>query len=66
MPLPGGDQISVTFVGPGPTLWGSYFDPETQSSRLAGWYFEGGDLTPNPLPAKAMMRALGHPAGQCH
>jgi 4-hydroxy-tetrahydrodipicolinate synthase len=27
--------------------------------------FEGGDLTPNPIPAKAMMRALGRPAGQC-
>jgi len=27
--------------------------------------FETGDLTPNPLPAKAMLRALGQPAGQC-
>lgn len=27
--------------------------------------FETGDLTPNPIPAKAMLRALGQPAGQC-
>jgi 4-hydroxy-tetrahydrodipicolinate synthase len=27
--------------------------------------FETGDLTPNPLPAKAMMRVLGLPVGQC-
>jgi 4-hydroxy-tetrahydrodipicolinate synthase len=27
--------------------------------------FETGDLAPNPIPAKAMMRAIGQPAGQC-
>jgi 4-hydroxy-tetrahydrodipicolinate synthase len=27
--------------------------------------YETGELTPNPLPAKAMMRAMGLPAGQC-
>jgi len=32
---------------------------------LESWRFQSGDLTPNPIPAKAMMRALGLPAGQC-
>jgi 4-hydroxy-tetrahydrodipicolinate synthase len=32
---------------------------------LESWRFQGGELTPNPIPAKAMMRALGLPAGQC-
>ena len=27
--------------------------------------FETSDLTPNPMPAKAMMRVLGLPAGEC-
>jgi 4-hydroxy-tetrahydrodipicolinate synthase len=32
---------------------------------LESWRFQSGDVTPNPIPAKAMMRALGLPAGQC-
>ena len=32
---------------------------------IESWDFETGDLTPNPIPAKAMLRALGLPAGQC-
>ncbi|MFO0749416.1 MAG: HYR domain-containing protein [Myxococcota bacterium] len=44
VPLPGNQPV-VTFVGPGPTLWGNYVDLETNSTRVAGWYFEGGDLT---------------------
>jgi 4-hydroxy-tetrahydrodipicolinate synthase len=32
---------------------------------LESWSFQTGDTTPNPIPAKAMMRALGLPAGQC-
>ncbi|MBV9662006.1 MAG: 4-hydroxy-tetrahydrodipicolinate synthase [Acidimicrobiales bacterium] len=27
--------------------------------------FQSGDLAPNPVPAKAMMRALGHEVGEC-
>ena len=27
--------------------------------------FQSGDLTPNPVPAKTMMRVLGLPVGQC-
>ena len=32
---------------------------------LESYAFESGDLTPNPIPAKAMMRVLGLPVGQC-
>jgi 4-hydroxy-tetrahydrodipicolinate synthase len=36
------------------------------NARLTeSWAFETGDLTPNPLPTKAMMRVMGLPAGQC-
>ena len=38
---------------------------ELNALLLESYDFEGGDLTPNPLPVKAMMRALGQPAGQC-
>lgn len=32
---------------------------------LESYLFESGDLTPNPIPTKAMMRVLGLPVGQC-
>lgn len=32
---------------------------------LASFDYETGDDAPNPLPAKAMMRVLGHSVGQC-
>jgi 4-hydroxy-tetrahydrodipicolinate synthase len=32
---------------------------------LESYAFETGDLTPNPIPAKAMMRVLGLHVGQC-
>ena len=32
---------------------------------LDSFAFETGDEAPNPLPAKAMCRVLGLPAGQC-
>lgn len=32
---------------------------------LESWRFESGDVTPNPIPSKAMLRVLGLPAGQC-
>ncbi len=38
---------------------------EINASLLESYDFESGDLTPNPIPAKAMLRALGQPAGQC-
>jgi 4-hydroxy-tetrahydrodipicolinate synthase len=38
---------------------------ELNALLLESWDFEGSELTPNPIPAKAMMRAIGQPAGQC-
>ena len=38
---------------------------ELNALLLESWDFEGSELTPNPIPAKAMMRAIGRPAGQC-
>lgn len=32
---------------------------------LASWDFETGDLRPNPIPTKTMLRLLGLPGGQC-
>ena len=32
---------------------------------LESYRFESGDLTPNPIPTKAMMRVLGMPVGEC-
>ena len=38
---------------------------EINARLIESWDFETGDATPNPIPAKAMLRALGLPAGQC-
>jgi 4-hydroxy-tetrahydrodipicolinate synthase len=38
---------------------------ELNALLLESWEFESSELTPNPIPAKAMMRAIGRPAGQC-
>lgn len=35
------------------------------ASLLGSFAYETGDAAPNPIPAKAMMRALGLPVGQC-
>ena len=35
------------------------------ASLLDSFAFETGDAAPNPVPAKAMMRVLGLPVGQC-
>lgn len=32
---------------------------------LASWDFETGDLNPNPVPTKTMLRLLGLPGGEC-
>jgi 4-hydroxy-tetrahydrodipicolinate synthase len=32
---------------------------------LPSFAYETGDEAPNPIPAKAMMRVLGHRVGQC-
>ena len=33
--------------------------------QLESFEFETGDLAPNPVPSKAMMRTLGHDVGEC-
>ncbi len=38
---------------------------EINVKLLPSYDFETGDAAPNPLPAKAMMRVLGHAVGQC-
>lgn len=38
---------------------------EVNATLLASYAFETGDAAPNPVPAKAMMRVLGLPVGQC-
>jgi 4-hydroxy-tetrahydrodipicolinate synthase len=36
------------------------------NARLGeSWEFQTSDAAPNPVPTKAMMRALGLPAGEC-
>jgi 4-hydroxy-tetrahydrodipicolinate synthase len=38
---------------------------ELNARLLESYDFESGDLTPNPVPTKAMLNALGRPAGPC-
>jgi len=38
---------------------------EINARLIESYDFETGDANPNPLPAKAMLRTLGLPAGQC-
>jgi 4-hydroxy-tetrahydrodipicolinate synthase len=38
---------------------------EVNARLLESYDFETSEAAPNPLPAKAMMRALGHPVGEC-
>ncbi len=38
---------------------------ELNARLIESYDFESGDLNPNPVPAKAMLRVLGQPAGQC-
>jgi 4-hydroxy-tetrahydrodipicolinate synthase len=38
---------------------------EINARLIESYDFESGDLNPNPVPAKAMLRVLGQPAGQC-
>ena len=37
----------------------------TNARLLESWTFQTGELAPNPIPTKAMLRTLGLPAGQC-
>ena len=38
---------------------------EVNARLLPSFDFETGATAPNPLPAKAMMRVMGHAVGQC-
>jgi 4-hydroxy-tetrahydrodipicolinate synthase len=38
---------------------------EVNAQLMPSYAFETGDDAPNPIPAKAMMRVLGHAVGQC-
>lgn len=38
---------------------------EINARLLESFLFETGDAAPNPIPAKAMMRTLGVPVGEC-
>ena len=38
---------------------------EVNTRLVPSHRFQSNDLTPNPVPAKAMMRVLGHSVGQC-
>jgi 4-hydroxy-tetrahydrodipicolinate synthase len=35
------------------------------ASLISSYAFETGDLNPNPMPTKAMMKVLGQPGGDC-
>jgi len=38
---------------------------EINARLIESYDFEGGDLHPNPVPTKAMLRTLGLPSGEC-
>ncbi len=38
---------------------------EVNARLMPSYAYETGDAAPNPVPAKAMMRVLGHAVGQC-
>lgn len=38
---------------------------EINATLLASYAYESSDDAPNPVPAKALMRVLGHPVGEC-
>ncbi len=38
---------------------------EVNATLFPSYAFQTGDTAPNPVPAKAMMRVLGHRVGQC-
>jgi len=38
---------------------------ELNAKMIESYEFETGDLNPNPVPTKAMLRAIGQPAGPC-
>ena len=49
----------------------AFFKGDVETARrinarlLPSFAFESGDLNPNPVPSKAMLRTLGHRVGEC-
>jgi 4-hydroxy-tetrahydrodipicolinate synthase len=54
-----GEMVAAFFKGDVETA------RRTNGRLLESWTFQTGDLTPNPMPTKAMLRTLGLPAGEC-
>jgi 4-hydroxy-tetrahydrodipicolinate synthase len=54
-----GEMVAAFFKGDVETA------RRTNARLLESWTFQSGDLTPNPMPTKAMLRTLGLPAGEC-
>jgi 4-hydroxy-tetrahydrodipicolinate synthase len=53
------------------SLMESFFSGKTEEAEainrklIPSYEFESGDLNPNPIPTKAMMKVLGLPGGDC-
>jgi 4-hydroxy-tetrahydrodipicolinate synthase len=65
-------SVAAHWIGPElATMVSAYLDGEVETARqlnadlLDAVAFQSSDEAPNPLPAKAMMRALGLPSGEC-
>lgn len=65
-------SVAAHWAGEGiADMIGSFMKGDIEGARarnarlLESWSFQSGDLSPNPIPAKAMLRVLGLPAGQC-
>jgi 4-hydroxy-tetrahydrodipicolinate synthase len=54
-----GEMISAFYKGDVDTA------RRVNTRLIESYRWQTGDLTPNPIPAKAMLRSLGLPAGQC-
>jgi 4-hydroxy-tetrahydrodipicolinate synthase len=58
-------------AGPIGEMIAAYRNGDVEGARrlnatlIESWDFQTGDDAPNPIPAKAMLRTLGQPAGQC-
>jgi 4-hydroxy-tetrahydrodipicolinate synthase len=68
----GAVSVASHWIGPElATMVGAYLAGEVETARqlnadlIDAVAFQSSDEAPNPLPAKAMMRALGLPSGDC-
>ena len=65
-------SVAAHWAGEGiADMIGSFVKGDVEGARahnarlLESWSYQSGDLTPNPIPTKAMLRVLGLPAGEC-